>query len=73
MHHLALSVVAMGASPDRLQEADSVLASWFARANAVAALVRPDHYVYGVVATLADVSVLIESAANHYRTPLKII
>mgnify|MGYP000255144355 CR=1 FL=1 len=28
-------------------EQDGVVAQWFARFGAVAALVRPDHYVYG--------------------------
>jgi 3-(3-hydroxy-phenyl)propionate hydroxylase len=36
-----------------LDEAEGVMAAWFARYGAVAALVRPDHYVYGV-ATAAD-------------------
>lgn len=70
---LALSVVAMGAMPGGFHEADGVLANWFSRADALAVLVRPDHYVYGVVQTLADASVLVESAAKHFRSPLSII
>ena len=63
-HPLALSVIAMGTLSGGLQEADSVLANWFSGAGAVAALVRPDHYVYGVAKTAVDVSALIESAAK---------
>lgn len=33
-----------------LMETDDVMARWFARAGALAALVRPDHYVYGIAA-----------------------
>jgi 3-(3-hydroxy-phenyl)propionate hydroxylase len=35
-----------------LREKDGVLANWFERQGAVAALVRPDHYVYGAAADL---------------------
>ncbi len=66
MRQLALSVVTMSASTDGLREADNVLTNWFARAGAVAALVRPDHYVYGVVETMAGVPELVESAAKFF-------
>ncbi len=35
------------ADPAALREKDGVLAAWFDRHGAVAALVRPDHYVFG--------------------------
>lgn len=35
-----------------LREKHSVLASWFERHGAIAALVRPDHYVFGAAANL---------------------
>lgn len=51
-----LAVYAVGpgemADEDVLQEQDGVLAGWFDRYGAVAALVRPDHYVFGAVAAL---------------------
>jgi 3-(3-hydroxy-phenyl)propionate hydroxylase len=39
-----------------LQEKDGVLADWFDRIGAVAAIVRPDHYVFGAARSLADLN-----------------
>jgi 3-(3-hydroxy-phenyl)propionate hydroxylase len=49
-----MDILAMGAPG--LAEADGVLARWFARQGCAAAIVRPDHYVYGVADTAADLS-----------------
>ncbi|KAF1018725.1 MAG: 3-(3-hydroxy-phenyl)propionate/3-hydroxycinnamic acid hydroxylase [Paracidovorax wautersii] len=38
--------------PDAWRETDSVLAAWFDRHQAIAALVRPDHYVFGAAGDL---------------------
>jgi len=35
--------------PRRIVELDEVLEKWFAKFDCIAAVVRPDHYVYGVV------------------------
>lgn len=43
------------------QEQDGVLAGWFARYRGVAAIVRPDHYVYGVAADVPALMDLITS------------
>lgn len=40
--------------PD-LQEADGLIAAWFERHGCIAALVRPDRYVYGVAANVDEV------------------
>ena len=37
-----------------LQESGDVLAGWFTKHACAAAIVRPDHYVYGVAATAVD-------------------
>ena len=47
------SSVAVGGDA-ALQERDGVLAGWFDRQACVAAIVRPDHYVYGVVDSAAE-------------------
>ncbi|MEI6722760.1 MAG: bifunctional 3-(3-hydroxy-phenyl)propionate/3-hydroxycinnamic acid hydroxylase [Betaproteobacteria bacterium] len=44
-------------------EADGIVTAWFARHGACAALVRPDHYVYGVASKLDEIDTL--AAAFH--------
>lgn len=41
-----------------LREQDGIVARWFERNACVAAVVRPDHYVYGVAPTLAGISAI---------------
>jgi 3-(3-hydroxy-phenyl)propionate hydroxylase len=43
---------------DRLVERDGVAAAWFARHGVLAALVRPDHYVFGVATDPAGIAAL---------------
>ena len=42
-------------------EEDGIVADWFARHHAIAALVRPDHYVYGVASTPKEIDSLAVS------------
>ena len=61
---LALRVLRVGIAAGALPERDGVLAGWFKRHGCVAALVRPDHYVYGTAQRLNDIAPLLESAAS---------
>lgn len=45
-----------------LRERDGVVASWFDRNNAVAALVRPDHYVFGTACCADEIAPLLVEA-----------
>lgn len=51
---------------DTLQvvEREGLFARWMQERQAVAVLVRPDHYVYGIAQTQAQLQALIYSAAN---------
>jgi 3-(3-hydroxy-phenyl)propionate hydroxylase len=48
---------------DAVQETDDVVAAWFRRHGCTAALVRPDHYVFGVASTDAELGALLDAAA----------
>ncbi len=56
----AMNVVRIGAGEGCLREMDGVLAGWFERHQCAAALVRPDHYVYGVAADAKGLERLLE-------------
>ena len=45
-------------------EADGIVGTWFARHGAVAALVRPDHYVFGVASDATGIEQLV-AGFNH--------
>ncbi|MEK8046345.1 bifunctional 3-(3-hydroxy-phenyl)propionate/3-hydroxycinnamic acid hydroxylase [Ideonella margarita] len=57
---LPLRVFALSEHEDR--EADGVLAAWFKRHACVAALVRPDNYVFGTAADAAGLTALLQEA-----------
>ena len=46
---------------EALQETEGVVAAWFQRHGAVAALVRPDRYVYGVATTPQELDALLKA------------
>jgi 3-(3-hydroxy-phenyl)propionate hydroxylase len=50
-------VIALAASQGR--EAEGVVAAWMQRHACHAALLRPDHYVYGAAATSPEVEALL--------------
>ncbi|WP_053187563.1 bifunctional 3-(3-hydroxy-phenyl)propionate/3-hydroxycinnamic acid hydroxylase [Pseudomonas thivervalensis] len=49
-------------------ERDGVVSAWFARHNCVAALVRPDHYVFGVVQDGERLPALFDEIVNRLRS-----
>lgn len=56
-------IACLGEAP--LREADGVLAAWFERYGVKAAIVRPDHYVYGVARGPAELRELLAAASWH--------
>ena len=59
-HHLpALFSLKLG-SPE-LTETEGVLAKWFAAQGVQAAIVRPDHYIYGVARTPQEISIQLQA------------
>ena len=58
------AVVEYGEAPGvaTLAEADGILAAWFERHQCEAALVWPDHLVYGVARTCDDIDELVRCA-----------
>ena len=60
-------VFSLGA-PDFL-EADGVLAGWFGQQGCVAAIVRPDHYVYGVASVAKELEAQL-GALQHALYPV---
>ena len=59
-----MTVVDM-AAPD-FQEADSVLANWFSQHESLVAIVRPDHYVYGVANSAEALVAQLDALARSY-------
>jgi 3-(3-hydroxy-phenyl)propionate hydroxylase len=50
-----------------LRERDRVVANWFDRQQCVAALVRPDHYVYTVLKSLDELSPVLRDLSDRLR------
>jgi 3-(3-hydroxy-phenyl)propionate hydroxylase len=51
----------------RLAERDGVVANWFDRHQCVAALVRPDHYVYAVLKSLDELRPVLRDLSDQLR------
>ncbi|MFS2102424.1 bifunctional 3-(3-hydroxy-phenyl)propionate/3-hydroxycinnamic acid hydroxylase [Variovorax sp. Varisp85] len=56
----------------KLAEADGILAAWFERHGCEAALVRPDHLVYGVARTCGDIGELVRRACTRLGVALNL-
>jgi 3-(3-hydroxy-phenyl)propionate hydroxylase len=65
---MAVDVILIGG--DGLREKDGIVASWFDRHACVAAVVRPDHYVYGVATSLEDAKPLLAGLCVALHGPL---
>ena len=53
-----------------VEETEGVLARWFAYHECTAAIVRPDHYVYGVATTAADIRRQLAALTSVYESTL---
>ncbi|WP_441237601.1 bifunctional 3-(3-hydroxy-phenyl)propionate/3-hydroxycinnamic acid hydroxylase [Bradyrhizobium sp. 930_D9_N1_4] len=64
----AAAVAPCGATaPNMLEETEGVLASWFDRHGAVAAIVRPDHYVFGTARNATELDDLLREMDMRLR------
>jgi len=52
-----------------LTEQDKVAAAWFDRYDCIAAVVRPDHYVYGVIIALSEVEPILGKLRKRLTSP----
>ena len=55
-HHHLPALLSLKLGTAALTEAEGVLQQWFDKHGVQAAIVRPDHYIYGVCQTPQDVS-----------------
>jgi 3-(3-hydroxy-phenyl)propionate hydroxylase len=58
---MGIKLVRIGSGEGCLEEADGILERWFEKNDCAAALVRPDHYVYGVAATSGELDRQLEA------------
>ncbi len=62
----ATAIAPAGAGkPGALEEIDGVLAGWFDRHGVAAAVVRPDHYVFGTARNAAELGHLLREFTSH--------
>lgn len=69
----AATIVPAGAGqPGTLEEIDGVMAGWFDRHGVAAAIVRPDHYVFGAARNAAELDRLLREVSSRlhgHRNP----
>ena len=63
----AVIVFADAGVPDALEETEGVLASWFDSHGIAAAIVRPDHYVFGTARNAAELRALLRELEMRLR------
>ncbi len=64
---IGMKLVRIGPGEGCLEEVDGILAQWFDRNGCEAALVRPDHYVYGVAASAGELDGQLEAMLSALR------
>ncbi|HET7885909.1 MAG TPA: bifunctional 3-(3-hydroxy-phenyl)propionate/3-hydroxycinnamic acid hydroxylase [Bradyrhizobium sp.] len=55
------------ATADSVLEEDGIVAGWFGRHECMAAIVRPDHYVYGVAADMPALSTMMSDLTSRLK------
>jgi 3-(3-hydroxy-phenyl)propionate hydroxylase len=64
---MGMKLVRIGPGDGCLEEVDGILAQWFDKNECAAALVRPDHYVYGVAASAGELDRQLEAMLSAMR------
>jgi 3-(3-hydroxy-phenyl)propionate hydroxylase len=62
-HDAGLRIIRIGTADGAVMEESGIVARWFARHGCVAAIVRPDHYVFGVVSDAPSLSAMLSELA----------
>jgi 3-(3-hydroxy-phenyl)propionate hydroxylase len=65
---LSMPVTLLHLGTAGVTEAEGVLENWFSTHQCIAALVRPDHYVYGVAATAQETDDLLRAMNTQLKT-----
>ncbi|TPQ33102.1 FAD-binding monooxygenase [Bradyrhizobium guangdongense] len=65
--NLSAAAIAPPGTPDALEETEGVLANWFDRHGVVAAIVRPDHYVFGTARNAKELADLLDEINARLR------
>jgi 3-(3-hydroxy-phenyl)propionate hydroxylase len=65
--HLGLRVIRIGAVEGMAMEEDAVVARWFGRHECAAAIVRPDHYVFGVTTDAPSTAAMLSELSSRLQ------
>jgi 3-(3-hydroxy-phenyl)propionate hydroxylase len=64
---IRIADTAADAPPDAVREQSGVMARWFGRHDCTAAIVRPDHYVYGVACEANELAAMLSDLASQLQ------
>jgi 3-(3-hydroxy-phenyl)propionate hydroxylase len=65
--HLGMRVIRIGAVEGMAMEEDGVVARWFGRHECAAAIVRPDHYVFGVTTDAPSTAAMLSELSSRLQ------